>query len=76
MKTTDYKGKPRRELPSVASRPDELNAFYACFEARNTETCRNAPAVPDNLTSVAMECFEMMLMAQFNTIMPDTLDPL
>jgi hypothetical protein len=26
---TDYKGKPRRELPSDTSLPDELNAFYA-----------------------------------------------
>ena len=34
---TDYKGKPRRELPSDASLPDELNAFYARFEASNTE---------------------------------------
>ena len=36
---TDYKGKPRRELPSYASLPDELNAFYARFKASNTEAC-------------------------------------
>ena len=46
MKTiTDYKGKPRCELPSYASLPDELNAFYARFEASNTEACTRAPAV-------------------------------
>jgi hypothetical protein len=27
----DHKGKPSRELPSDASLPDELNAFYASF---------------------------------------------
>ena len=44
---TDYKGKPRRGLPSDAIVPDELNAFYARFEARNTESCTRAPAVLD-----------------------------
>jgi hypothetical protein len=34
---TDYKGKPRRELPTGTSLPDELNAFYDCFEASNPE---------------------------------------
>ena len=42
----DYKGKPSCELPSDASLPDELNAFYAHFEASNTEACMRAPAVP------------------------------
>jgi hypothetical protein len=45
---TDYKEKPSRELPSAASLPDELNAFYAHFEASNTEACMRAPAVPDD----------------------------
>ena len=45
---TDYKGKHRRKLPSDTSLPDELNAFYAHFEASNTETCTRAPAVLDN----------------------------
>jgi hypothetical protein len=44
---TDYKGKSNRELPSDASLPDELNAFYALFEANNTEACMRASAVPD-----------------------------
>jgi hypothetical protein len=35
-------------MPSDASRPVELNAFYACFEASNTEPCMRAPAVPDD----------------------------
>ena len=49
MKTiTDYKRKPSRELPSDASLPDELNAFYAHFEASNTEACMTAPAVLNN----------------------------
>ena len=34
---TDYKGKHRRELPSEKSLPDELNNFYARFEARNKQ---------------------------------------
>ena len=49
MKTiTDYKGKFIRKLPSDASLPDELNAFYARFEASNTEACTRAPAVLDD----------------------------
>jgi hypothetical protein len=44
---TDYKGKPSRGLPSNMSLPDELNSFYARFDA-NTEICMRAPAVPDN----------------------------
>jgi hypothetical protein len=44
----DYKGKPRCELPSDASQPDELNAFYACFKTTNTEACTRAPAVLDD----------------------------
>jgi hypothetical protein len=53
---TDYKGKPRRELPNNTSLSDELNAFYARFEASNTEACMRAPAVLDDcviLLSVA-----------------------
>ena len=52
----DYKGRPSRELPSDLSLPDELNAFYARFEASNTKPCMKAPAVLDNcmiLLSVA-----------------------
>jgi hypothetical protein len=41
---TDYKGKHSRELPSDTSLPDELNYFYARFEASNTETCMRASA--------------------------------
>jgi hypothetical protein len=44
----DYKGKHCRELPSDTSLPDELNYFYARFEASNTEACMRASAVPDN----------------------------
>ena len=158
---TDYKGKHSRELLSATSLPDELNAFYARFEASNTEACMRAPAVPDDcvitlsvadvsktfkqvnihkaagpdglpgrvlracadqlasvftdifnlslsesviptcfkqttivpvpkntkvtclndyrpvaLTSVSMKCFERLVMAHINTIIPETLDPL
>ena len=45
---TDYKGKPSLELPSDSSLPDELNHFYARFEASNTEACMRASAVPDD----------------------------
>jgi hypothetical protein len=31
---------------------------------------------PIALTSVAMKCFERLVMAHINTIMPETLDPL
>jgi hypothetical protein len=44
----DYKGKHRRELLSDVSLPDELNAFYAHFEASNTEACTRTPAVLDD----------------------------
>ena len=44
----DYKGKPSYELPSDASLPDELNVFYAHFEASNTDPCIRAPAIPDD----------------------------
>ena len=40
---TDYKGKHNRDLPSDTSLPDELNHFYALFEA-----CMRASAVPDD----------------------------
>ena len=56
MKTiTDYKGKPRRELPSDANLPDELNAFYAHFEASNTEACTRALAVLEDCVTVVSE---------------------
>ena len=45
---TDYKGKSSPKLPSDASLPNKLNAFYARFEARNTEACMRAPAVTDD----------------------------
>ena len=45
---TDYKGKHSRELPSDTSLPDELNHFYARFEASNTEACMRASAVLDD----------------------------
>ena len=45
---TDYKGKPRHELHSDASLPDELNPFHARLEAINTEACTKAPAVLDD----------------------------
>ena len=44
----DYKGKLRQEQPCDTSLPDELNAFYARFEASNTEACTRAPAVLDD----------------------------
>ena len=45
---TGYKGKHSRELPRETSLLDELNYFYAGFEANNTETCMRAPAVPED----------------------------
>jgi hypothetical protein len=45
---TDYKWKPRCELPSEASVPDKLNAFHARFKASNPEACMRAPAVLDD----------------------------
>ena len=45
---TDYKRKHSRELPSDTSLPDELNDFFAGFNANNTEICMRAPAVPED----------------------------
>ena len=45
---TDYKGKHSRELPSDTSLPENLNLFYARFEASNTEACMRASAVLDD----------------------------
>jgi hypothetical protein len=45
---TDYKGKHSHKLPSDKSLPDDLNNFYASFEANNTEECMRASAVPDD----------------------------
>ena len=45
---TDYKGKQGHALPSDTNLPDELNYFYARFEASNTEACMRAPAVLDD----------------------------
>ena len=42
------KGKHSCELPSDTSLSDELNQFYARFEASNTEACMRASAVPDD----------------------------
>jgi hypothetical protein len=44
----NYYGQPSHVLPSDVSLPEELNAFYARFEASNTEACMRATAVPDN----------------------------
>ena len=44
---TDCKGKHSRELPSETSLPDELNNFYARFEASNTVACMRASASLD-----------------------------
>jgi hypothetical protein len=45
---TGYNGKHSRELPSDTGLPDELNHFYARFEASNIEACMRASAVPDD----------------------------
>ena len=45
---TDYKGKHSHELPSDTSLPDELNHFFARFEASYADACMIASAVPDN----------------------------
>ena len=48
----DYKGNPSRKLPSDASLPNKLNAFYSRFEASNTEPCMITPAFPDDCVIV------------------------
>ena len=45
---TGYKGKHSHEQPSDTSLPDEMNYFYAHFEASSTEVCMSASAVPDD----------------------------
>jgi hypothetical protein len=56
----DYKGKPSRELPSDASLTDELNAFYVCFEASNTEACMRTSAVPGDWITRSTMCTQSM----------------
>ena len=45
---TESKGKRIRDPSSDASLPDELNAFYACVGASNTEACIRASAIRDD----------------------------
>ena len=45
LRTTKGKKPQGSGDPSL---PDNLNAFYARFEASNTEACMRAPAVPDD----------------------------
>ena len=60
-----------------------LSVIPTCFkqttivpEAKNTKaTCLNDYR-PIALMSVAMKCFERLVMAHINTIIPETLDPL
>ena len=44
---TEYKGKDSRELHSDTRLQEELNYFYARFEASNTEACIKASSVLD-----------------------------
>ncbi|KAM9484121.1 LIM and calponin homology domains-containing protein 1-like [Salvelinus alpinus] len=46
--TTDYKGRPSRDLPNDAALPDELIAFYARFNNNNTVPCVSAPTDPED----------------------------
>jgi hypothetical protein len=62
---TDYKGKPSHELSSDTSLPDELNNFYAHFEASNTEACMRAPAVPDDCVIILTVAGMLALYAEF-----------
>ena len=55
----NYKGKHSHELPSDTNLPDEINYFYAHFEASNTETCMRAAADPD-------DCMIMLSIADLN----------
>ena len=68
---TDYKEKRSRELPSDASRPDELNAFYVHVEASNTEPFIRAPAFPDDCV-ITLSVADVR--PHINTIIPETLD--
>ena len=63
---TDYKGKHRQELPSDMSLPDELNYFYARFEANNPETCMRAPAVAEDSVTTLSAADVSMTFRQVN----------
>jgi hypothetical protein len=56
-------GNIHAELPSDTSLPDELNYFYARFDASNTETCMRASAVPDDcvITLSVITCYYITL---------------
>ena len=44
----DYKVRPSRDLPNDAFLPDELNAFYTCFDKNNTELCTRTPTIAED----------------------------
>ncbi|XP_070993089.1 uncharacterized protein [Oncorhynchus clarkii lewisi] len=66
---TYYKGKPNRELLSDLSLQDELNAFYARFEASSTEPCMRAPAVLNECV-ITLSIADVNYRPAFNTIVP------
>jgi hypothetical protein len=45
---TDNKGTSSSVMATETSLPDELNIFYACFEADNTEPSQKFLAAPDD----------------------------
>ena len=63
------------ELSSDLSLPDELNAFYACFEASKSEPCMRALAVnihkaagPDSLPGCVLRAYADQLLSFFTDI--------
>ncbi len=52
---TDFKGNKPATVNIAASLPDELNLFYACFEAQNTAHTESAPtAVAEEVSAISI----------------------
>jgi hypothetical protein len=83
-RAAELDGLPGRVLrASVITDIFNLSVMQTCFKQTNTVpvpkntkvTCLNNYR-PVALTSVAMKCFEKLVMGHINTIIPETLDPL
>ncbi len=73
---TGFKGNKPATVNIAASLPDELNTFYARFEAKkNKITCLNDWR-PVALTHIFSKCFEKLVREHICSVLPASLDPL
>jgi hypothetical protein len=55
-------------VPTEASLPDELNTFYACFDAENTKPSRKTFAAPDEQVLSLSEADVRKTLKRVNTL--------